>query len=477
MAEFLGVEIGKDRVGLALVSMSPAGARISFFENREYPSADLSLVDRASFAAKLAAGASAGKAPLALSLPGEAMSMCPLVVPFTKRAHIERTLKFEIEDKLPFDVNSAVLDFAVTGSHGGSSRLIVVALQSQLLRDVVAPFEARFLKVRLVTAEALSASALSSVIRENDFALLDVGLSDWKLSLVRDGRLAFARAARALPAGESLEAAIAAWFRQGLMAVPSEPSPERVFLTGCGSGALDPETLSQALSLEVRRLEFPLESLPSGEPRDAEDNREPSTPAVSAAASACLPWPEIDLVRAARGRQSVFDVLFAPLAAALVLATLLLALLGIGYRNDATRAADAKSQALAAEIEVWESLFPDRTPPGGSPNLGLKSALKEVEIAGAAQALGSSSDWFLRALHVLSTCAPKGAGLTFRQLHLRQGKLVIDVSSRDTSADRLLRDAINAEGAFVAESVNVRIEEGLTTFQIQMQQREPNDVQ
>lgn len=319
MADCLGISLGKEQLGMAVVSRSGRERVVEFFGRYEYDGEQLDVGGRAAFAAARAA-AYAGM-PVALCLPGEDVFLQPQTVPFTKRSHIARTLAFEMEDKLPFDVEQAALDFAVVGRDGPNSRVLVAAARREMLQAAVEPFVARGLKVRLVTTDVLSTPALGELLGRDAYTILDVSPSGWKLALCEKGRLLFARAAPATGEGQ---AALVGWLRQSFMAVPEQLSRSVVFVCGAAAGEVDCQALSEELSVPVEKLVFPESAFaPSVGAEEAEGAFRASA-AISAAAALSAGAGQIDLLAAARGRDRVLETLFGPLCAVLVLLTLLL---------------------------------------------------------------------------------------------------------------------------------------------------------
>jgi len=254
VADFLGISLGREYMALALLTRAGRGVEVRDLECIPYEEPGAALSARAEFAARRVQAGPHSRARSAISLPGEEVFLQPHVVPFTRRSHIAGTLAFEMEDKLPFDVQSGVLDFTVTAPEGKGSRILVAAIEREKLMAVVEPFTRRGLKVRLVTSDVLAAAGLATLGVEGPYTLLDVGNSAWKLALCDAGRVLFARAAPAAPAAEAVEKSLARWVRQGLMAAPAGLEPSRVILCGPASGCLDCDALADELSLDVERF-------------------------------------------------------------------------------------------------------------------------------------------------------------------------------------------------------------------------------
>lgn len=315
VADFLGISLGRQELAMALLTR--AGRELTLRESKciEYGEAGLDAAGRAAFAARAVADGPHARVHIAIALPGEEVFLRPHVVPFTKRSHIARTLHFEMEDKLPFEVSSGVLDFTITGVEPGGSRILVAAIEREKLMSVVEPFRARGLRVRLVTIDVLVAGGLRAFGFDGRYTLLEVTSFGWKLALCEEGRVLFARAAPAAPAAESVEQSLARWVRQGFMAAPEGLEPAKVVLCGAAAAHIDSDRLSSELSLEVERLSLGA-TVPRGErtrePEAAEETLEPFTPgpadediaAPEQADSLIAAWGQVEEARD-EGAQSV----------------------------------------------------------------------------------------------------------------------------------------------------------------------------
>ncbi len=269
----LGVSLSKEAASLALVEVAGGNVTVKNLWTFAYGEPELSLAQRAAFAAERTAGLVLPKTPVAICLPGDEVYLRPQTVPFSKRSHIARTLAFEMEDKLPFELDSAVMDFVVTGHEGGGRRILVAAMRRTVLEGVMAPFDSRGLLVRLVTADVLCAGALGRLLGVSDYGLLQVDVAGWKLAVCRDRLLLFARGAPAAPAAASMEESLAGWVRQSMMAAPSGVAPQVLYVTGYEANALDCQALGAALALEVEKAV--IDHLPGEKRPDANETASP----------------------------------------------------------------------------------------------------------------------------------------------------------------------------------------------------------
>ena len=468
LPDCLGIDVGGEMLALAVVSRTRSGPVVKSFERIPYGQPGLDLAARAAFAARAVAEGPYARLPLAVSLSGTDVFLRPLTVPFTKASHIAKTLKFEMDGQLPFDVESAVMDFVVSLPAEKSTRIIVAALPRETLQRVTEPFEAASLALKMITADVLCAPALAAYFPDDDFTTLDVGPDGWKMSVCRQGRLLFARAAAPAPGGDKMESAIAGWFKQSLMAAPSEAASAKVYLFGRIARALDVRAFSAALGAEVELVRFPDASLDAALAGRADDLCEGGANAVAAASALCLRRADFDLYAAAHGRRSPFERVFAPALSGLVVLALLMALFafdaGKSLLNEKARARQAQSD----ELEVWTALFASEKPPGGSVHLGLLSKLKEVQEGAANETMGGEAAPILKALYAVSQAKNSAAGIRFERFEAKKGSASLQASGASDQAAENLAAEITAHSAFDAKAQDFRTEDQRVVFKIVM---------
>ncbi len=474
MAEFLGVGLGRDEMALAVIDKRKDHLKVVRLETVAYGAGAGDLGARAAAAAQEASRMGLPKSAVAVAIPGEEVFLQVQSVPFAKRSHIARTLAFEMEDKLPFEVEGAVLDFSVIATEGPNSRILVAALRRSVLESVVAPFAAEGFKVGLVTCEALAAGALTLLSPRAQYALLDVGSAGRRLAICDGGRLVFARAAPAVPSETAIETTLAAWFRQSLSAAPLGASPSEVVLSGSAAGSVDAQVLSTLVELPVEVLDgcdALSEAATSGEGTG-------SAAAASAALVAALALlrggAEMDLLSAAKGRRRLAEVLFRPVAAALALIAVVGGVLTWGYELQKDAANARISAVFEAQRDMWNSIFPDTEAPANV-HWALEVAVRELEETSGRDAIASNCSWFLRALYVLSVSLPADNRPTFKKFDVKPNRLTINVSTTETTATDKYRIAenIGEEGSFSAEITEVVAGSGgQTTYNIVIAPRE-----
>ncbi len=71
---------------------------------------------------------------VAVSLPGHLISTREITLPFTDSQRIKKTLYYEAENQLPFDLEEAVIDYQILPSGPSSTRLLIFAAPITLLK-------------------------------------------------------------------------------------------------------------------------------------------------------------------------------------------------------------------------------------------------------------------------------------------------------------------------------------------------------
>jgi len=466
LSECLGVALGDKAVILTVVNRAKTGASIRAFERREYPPDVTDPAARAAFAARAVIDSPFARLPIALSLPGTDIFMRPVTVPFTKKSQIAGTLKFELEGVLFFDVETAVIDFTILSSAQGNTKLLVAAMAESALTLVTAPFEEAGLRLQHVTTDALSSCALTHTVGEKDFALLNVGLSGWSLSVCANGELQFARAAKATPAGEFPEVGVGGWYKQGIVAAPGVVAP-KVYVTGEGAAGFDMKRLSDCIGMPVEALAFGPDKV-DGEllPRMEEICRTGAA-AISAAAEQCF-GSDFDFYAVARGRQSLVDRTFGPVVIGLILATLLLGAVGWDSLHKARSLRASTAQVAKAQMSIWQGLFPGKKPGDGDVHSSLTAAVSELDQGVSEEVKGGNAAPVLAALTALAKSVPQGQKVTVKVVDAREGHVVVTAYAPEPRMEETIVAAINKDGTFKATSTGRTAENQQWKFDITM---------
>jgi type II secretion system protein L len=136
---------------------------------------------------------------VACCLPGYLVSTHRLTLPFRDPEKLRQAIPFEMEERLPFELDEVAIDHHPAG--GGTSDFFVFTAQKTVLQKYVAAFDRLGLSCARIGVDLL---ALDAAFRrtekptEGDLFLIDFGASKTLVCCLRDGML---RAVRAIPMG------------------------------------------------------------------------------------------------------------------------------------------------------------------------------------------------------------------------------------------------------------------------------------
>ncbi|MGC4113963.1 MAG: type II secretion system protein GspL [Myxococcales bacterium] len=157
-----------------------------------------------------------------VAVPGSAVAMHLLTLPFTDPKRIDSTLGFEVEGQLPYDLSEVVFDYQVLSQHDGKSEILVGAVKKEELNRLLELLKAAGVDPRVVTTSALSYQAVlggaltgySGAPPAGDAveAIIDIGHERTSVCIGRSGGgIEYARAFAG--GGKELTRAIAAEFK------------------------------------------------------------------------------------------------------------------------------------------------------------------------------------------------------------------------------------------------------------------------
>jgi len=150
---------------------------------------------------------------LLIDVPRDQAILNTLTLPGGAEAELPAAVHFQIVKELPFALDQAVVDFAVSGSDAGADtvEVLVAAVRNDVLAFYQQMAEHAGLELERVGlrpyANLVSVAHVHSDIRSGRTVLVDVGPSLTEIDVIRDGRLVFSRAASvSVPAVEGTPA-------------------------------------------------------------------------------------------------------------------------------------------------------------------------------------------------------------------------------------------------------------------------------
>ncbi len=139
---------------------------------------------------------------VAVSLPGHLISNREIVLPFTDSQKIKKTLYYEAESQLPFNLEETVLGYQTLPGQAGSTRVLVFAAPKEMLKDYLDELVAIGIDPVHVCIDQIalyyyfSASTLSGNKNNNGKQfIMDMGASKTVLCGIQKGQLDWTRSA------------------------------------------------------------------------------------------------------------------------------------------------------------------------------------------------------------------------------------------------------------------------------------------
>ena len=208
-------------------------------------------------------------------LPGDAVSLRFLDLPFTRSRQLEQIVSFELSDHLPFAPDTVVVDFHLVRRTETGATVLAVAAPKITLSDHLETLAAAGFNPAKIDVAAFAPLTLLHYAGMNLHgltALLDVGVDRTSILLMQDGLL---RGVRTLSIGLNREGGFPAFIRElrwTLLAFGGAQcaTPERFFLCGGGSrlSRLCAE-LAEALTTSIIPFhELPLPLIPDAQQRE-----------------------------------------------------------------------------------------------------------------------------------------------------------------------------------------------------------------
>jgi general secretion pathway protein L len=202
-------------------------------------------------------------------LPGDAVSVRFLELPFTRTRQLQQTAPFELGNHIPFELDAVVVDFSVTQRTASGTRVLAIAVPRTILTEhledlAAAGFDPTY--VGVASLAPLTLLHLAQTDLQGVTAMLDLGAQRASVALLHDGVL---YGLRTLSIGLNDKDGYSALIQQLRWTLLASSATEtlaldRVILHGGGSRAsLLCQALAQALTAPILPLqEMPIPGIP-----------------------------------------------------------------------------------------------------------------------------------------------------------------------------------------------------------------------
>ncbi|MEM7827908.1 MAG: pilus assembly protein PilM [Candidatus Aenigmatarchaeota archaeon] len=183
------------------------------------------------------------KGEVIVSFPSSHYSQRKITLPFSERKKIEKVLKFEIEDTIPFSAEEIVADFHIIEKTPTGAELLVILTRKSDLKDFLELLNNASINPSMVEAEGLALIHLYQQYPKNDrvSAIIDVGSSKTNILIAfKDSALYTKR----IPYGTDSPDLLSKMLLQniGSFEVKENRTVEKWYIAG--GGALDSNFLS-----------------------------------------------------------------------------------------------------------------------------------------------------------------------------------------------------------------------------------------
>ncbi|HSG04829.1 MAG TPA: pilus assembly protein PilM, partial [Nitrospiria bacterium] len=195
-----------------------------------------------------------------VSLPGQAVSIRSVTLPFSDSRRIEKVVPYEVESLLPLSLDEVVVDFQVSGDFGGSSRVLVAAAPKTLIRGLLVSLGEMGINPETVDLDGMALMNLNRYITaragggdsqpEEDTLIIDIGSKKTVLCGVHRGSSVFIRTL--LGGGDDISKAIQE--KCGTSAEEAEEWKRQVGLKDDGISRLHEKGVSKAVSGTLDRF-------------------------------------------------------------------------------------------------------------------------------------------------------------------------------------------------------------------------------
>jgi Tfp pilus assembly PilM family ATPase len=195
MARALGIDLGAHAVKVAVFEGSLGRYALKRVVDRLVPKAEglPSLETRLGvLRALLVQEGIDGSGAVAVAWPGERLSMRVVDLPFSDRAKIERTLPFEMENHVPFEMDHMILEHRLVSRTSSGARVLTCLVDREAVASLLQGMKERGVDPRHVVPDSDLLAALAEP--RGVQAVVDVGWSRTVVSLVVDGIACHGRA-------------------------------------------------------------------------------------------------------------------------------------------------------------------------------------------------------------------------------------------------------------------------------------------
>jgi len=197
----IGIVVRDNTVHLAKIHATPAATIVEKLDEKVIPGgAPDRYNERAAHVMKTMLEACGKFDQIKVSIPSSIVTFKELTLPFLDIEKIRMVLEYEVEPKLPFSLNEAVLDFIITNTDKKEkkSQVLVAAVRKQDLQNIFDIYTLAEIDPDTITVDLFSLYGLYLQIPDyknisGASALIDIGLTFTTIALLIDGQMRLIR--------------------------------------------------------------------------------------------------------------------------------------------------------------------------------------------------------------------------------------------------------------------------------------------
>jgi len=204
--ELIGVDIGSSAIKLVQLKESKGVYRMQAYGVKALPSeaiVDNAIMDSSAVVdalTELVAESKVKVKNVATSISGHSVIIRKITLPTMAEDELEKSIQYEAEQYIPFEINEVFLDFQILGAlpeDPAQMKVLLVAAKKDFVNDYLAVFREAGLNPVVVDVDGFAVQnmfeANYGLSDEEVFALVNLGASAININIIRGGESVFTR--------------------------------------------------------------------------------------------------------------------------------------------------------------------------------------------------------------------------------------------------------------------------------------------
>lgn len=204
--DLVGIDVGSSAVKLVQLKESKGVYRLQAYGVKKLPAdaiVDNAIMDSASVVdavSELLVETKVKAKNVATSISGHSVIIRKISLPTMPEDELEKSIQYEAEQYIPFEINEVFLDFQILGSDPedpSQMKVLLVAAKKDFVNDYLAVFREAGLSPVVVDIDGFATQnmfeANYGLADEEVFALVNMGASAININIIKDGESVFTR--------------------------------------------------------------------------------------------------------------------------------------------------------------------------------------------------------------------------------------------------------------------------------------------